>query len=52
MFFFVFIDFKLEMIVCFVDTGGIVDHHYISFHNGETINFDLGTGMHICTYNT
>jgi hypothetical protein len=22
---------RLEVIVCFVDIGGIVDHHYLSF---------------------
>ena len=28
-FFFIFNDLKLEVIVCFVEIGGIVDHYYL-----------------------
>jgi hypothetical protein len=36
-FFFMFIELRREMIACFVDIGGIVDHNYLNFPFKKTL---------------
>jgi len=44
-FFFVFNELGQEVIACFVDIGGIVDHHYLNFHFITNSNIKVNPGL-------